>query len=206
MTYKVHPTAIVEDGVIIGEGTAIWDNVHIRAPARIGRCCIVGGKSLIAYGVEIGDFVKINSFVYIPTGVTIGRGAMISAGTIFTNDSNPRATDPDLTRLQDSGPQETTLRTKVGDGATIGAGCRITGGIEIGAFAMIGMGSVVTRDVPDFHLAYGSPATTKGAVCRCGEVIAKGDLFDRIDAVCPDCDRRFAIEGGKVRELDVALP
>ena len=114
MTYKVHPTAIVEDGVSIGEDTSIWDNAHIRGPAKIGRSCIVGGKSLISYGVEIGDFVKINSFVYIPTGVTIERGAMISAGTIFTNDRNPRATDPDFEGLQSSGPTETTLHTTVG--------------------------------------------------------------------------------------------
>ena len=79
----VHGTALVEPGVVIGENTAVWDNVHIRGPARIGRDCIVGEKSYIAYDVAVGDRVKINAFVYICTGVTIEDGVMISAGTVF---------------------------------------------------------------------------------------------------------------------------
>ena len=70
MNARIHPTAIVDGGVEIGDGTSVWDNVHIRGPSRIGRNCIIGGKSVIAYGVEIGDRVKINAFVYVPTGVT----------------------------------------------------------------------------------------------------------------------------------------
>ena len=83
---RIHPTAIIEDGVEIGAGSSVWDNVHIRHDTRIGEQCIVGEKSCIAYGVSIGDRVKLNSYVSICTAVTIETGVMISAGTIFTND------------------------------------------------------------------------------------------------------------------------
>lgn len=200
MTVRIHPTAIVEKGVEIGEGTSVWDNVHIRGPARIGKSCIIGEKTYIAYDVEIGDLVKINSYVYIPAGVTIGRGVMIAAGTIFTNDRVPRATDPDLTGLLDSGWQEEHDRTHVGDGASIGAGCTIGPGADIGAFAMVGMGSVVTKSVPDFHLAVGSPARSIGAVCRCGHAVFRGDMGGEHDATCPSCGRAYHISGGVVSE------
>ena len=206
MTHKIHPTAIVEDDVEIGDGTAIWDNVHVRGPCKIGNSCIIGGKSYISYGVEIGDFVKINSFVYIPTAVKLGNGVMISAGTIFTNDMTPRATDPEITQLQDSGPQETTLETVVGDGVTIGAGSRIGGGIQIGDFAMVGMGSVVTGDVREFHLVFGNPAKTKGAVCKCGEVVVRGRLEDHGTMNCASCGRGYAYDQGVVRQLSEATP
>jgi UDP-2-acetamido-3-amino-2,3-dideoxy-glucuronate N-acetyltransferase len=155
---RIHPTAIVEDGVEIGAGTSIWDNVHIRYATRIGEQCIVGEKTYIAYGVRIGHRVKINAFVYVCTAVTIEDGVMISAGTVFTNDRFPRATTPDLQQLRASEPDEHTRPTLVREGATIGARSVIGSDLVIGRFAMIGMGSVVTRSVPDFHLALGHPA------------------------------------------------
>ena len=135
MSVRIHPTAIVEDGVEIGPGTSVWDNVHIRGPARVGDDCIVGEKTYIAYGVDIGDRVKINAFVYICTGVTIEDGVMISAGTMFTNDRFPRATMPDLSTLAPSEPDEHTLPTLVREGATIGAGCVIGCDLIIGRLA-----------------------------------------------------------------------
>ncbi|MGI9609961.1 MAG: acyltransferase, partial [Acidimicrobiia bacterium] len=148
----IHPTALIEEGVELGPGTSVWDNVHIRGPATIGSDCIVGEKTYIAYGASIGDRVKINAFVYICTGVTIEDGVMVSAGTTFTNDRYPRATSSDLTALRSSDPDEDTLETVVREGATIGAAATIGPGIEIGRFAMVGMGSVVTRSVPEFSL------------------------------------------------------
>ncbi len=198
MTPRIHPTAIVENGVEIGAGTSVWDNAHLRGPSKIGSNCIIGGKSYIAYGVEIGDFVKINSFVYIPNAVRIGNGVMISAGTIFTNDITPRATDPDISELLDSGPQDSTLPTFVGDGATIGAGSKISGGISIGKFAMIGMGSVVTKDVGAFHLVFGNPAKLKGAVCKCGQVLVRGSLEGQGRVTCPKCGRQYSYQDGVV--------
>ncbi len=119
---RIHPTALVEAGVEIGEGTSVWDDVHVRGPGTtIGRDCIVGEKSYVAYGVTIGDRVKINAFVYVCTAVTIEDGVMLSAGTTFTNDRYPRATTPDLTELRPSDPDDDTLATVVRAGTTVGA-------------------------------------------------------------------------------------
>jgi UDP-2-acetamido-3-amino-2,3-dideoxy-glucuronate N-acetyltransferase len=204
MSIRIHPTAIVEDGVQIGPGSAIWDNVHIRAPTSIGSECIVGEKSYIAYGVSIGDRVKINAFVYVCTAVTIETGVMVAAGAIFTNDRYPRATTPDLATLRGSGPNEETLPTTVREGATIGARCVVGCDLEIGRFAMIGMGAVVTRNVPDFHLVAGHPARPIGLVCRCGKRLQDGGgLVDVAPAelTCLACGRRYRVEGSCVQEV-----
>ncbi len=113
---RIHPTAIIESNVQLGEGTSVWDNAHIRHDAVLGEQCLVGGKSTIAYDVKIGNRVKINSNAYICNGVTIEDGVMISAGTIFTNDRFPRATTPDLKELRSSDPDEHTLATVVREG------------------------------------------------------------------------------------------
>lgn len=157
-TVKIHPTAIIEEGVQIGPRSSIWDNVHIRHGATIGEECIVGEKSYVAYDVKIGNRVKINAFVYICAAVTIEDGVMISAGTVFTNDRFPRATTVDLKQLRPSEPDEETLPTLVREGATIGAQCTIGNDLSIGRFAMVGMGALVTKSVPDFHLVIGAPA------------------------------------------------
>jgi len=201
---KIHPTAIVEDGVSIGAGTSVWDHVHLRGPSVIGEDCIIGGKSYIAYGVCIGDRVKINAFVYICTAVTIETGVMVSAGTIFSNDRFPRATSPDLASLRDSAPDEHTLPTLVREGATIGAGCVIGNDLEIGRFAMVGMGSVVTHSVPDFHLALGHSARVVGLVCRCGEPLtrfAPGSIAAEGAYHCSACGRGYVVRGGEVVEV-----
>ena len=209
MAIRIHPTALIEDGAEIGDGTAVWDNVHIRAPSRIGRQCIIGEKTYVAYGVEIGDRVKINAFVYICNAVTIETGVMIAAGTTFTNDRFPRATTPDLLQLRDSGPDEHTYPTLVREGATIGARCVIGSDLAIGRFAMIGMGAVVTRSVPDFHLSIGHPARSIGLVCRCGEPLARFDgspsLFTA-QLTCAACGLGYGVNAGQVTELAPPAP
>ena len=196
---RIHPTAILEPGVVIGPGSAVWDNVHIRHDTTLGDECIVGEKTHIAYGVRIGHRVKINSFVYICNAVTIEDGVMISAGTIFTNDRFPRATTPDLKHLRPSEPDDHTLPTLIKEGATIGAGCIIGNDLRIGRFAMIGMGSVVTKSVPDFHLAIGNPARSVGVVCRCGQLVCRfSDAVENSD--CPACNRTYRISGTDVTE------
>ena len=207
MDPHIHPTAIVEEGVRIGSETSIWDNAHIRAPCEIGNQCIIGGKSYIAYGVTIADRVKINANVYVCTGVTIEQGVMVSAGTIFTNDRFPRATVPDLSELQDSAPNEHTLPTKVREGATIGAGAIIGCNLEIGRFAMVGMGSVVTRSVPDFALTVGNPARVVGFVTRRGEPWLKFSPWkvpDLAEFTCPD-GYRYHLNKGQVSETSPEL-
>lgn len=207
MTVRIHPTAMVEDGVVLGDGTSVWDNVHIRHSTTLGEECIVGGKTYIAYGVDIGHRVKINAMVYICNAVTIEDGVMVSAGTIFTNDRFPRAATSDLKQLKSSDPDEDTLPTLVKEGATIGAGCVIGNDLSIGRFAMVGMGALVTKSVPDFHLSIGHPATSVGCVCRCGQPLvrfseqsaeaqAKGQ-----DVTCAACGLEYHVQNQRVTEL-----
>lgn len=203
----VHPTAIIEPGTVIGRGTSIWDNVHVRHSARIGEECIIGEKTYIAYGVHIGDRVKINASVYICAAVTIERGVMIAAHTVFTNDRFPRATTADLRKLLPSDPDEHTLPTLVREGATIGANATIGCGLTIGRFAMVGMGSIVTRDVPDFILVAGNPAKAVGYVCACGLPLVPGvhGLIEGPKEVeCRHCAARYELADSFVVQLTPA--
>ena len=189
----LHKTAIIEKDVKIGDGTKVWDNVHIRKGASIGRDCIVGGKSYIAYGVKIGNLVKINSFAYICAGVTIKDKVMISAGTIFTNDKFPRSVRGETDELFTSDPTEETEKTLVCEGVTTGAGSIIGCGITLGEYSMVGMGSVVTKSIFPHHLVYGTPARAMGYVCRCGYLLktVKGQ------ASCSFCNSKYSIFGDK---------
>lgn len=204
MIPSIHSTAIIEEDVSLGEGTSIWDHVHIRRGSRLGEQCIVGGKTYIAYDVQIGNRVKINASVYICNAVTIEDGAMISAGVLFTNDRFPRATTSDLKQLRPSAPDENTLPTVVRVGATIGAGAVIGSDVTIGRFAMVGMGAVVTHSVPDFHLVIGNPARSIGCVCRCGEPLRKWDAEradESYEVVCLACGMEFQVCDRVVSEL-----
>ena len=144
--------------------------------------------------------MKINAFVSICTAVTIEDGVMISSGTVFTNDRFPRAATPDLLRLLPSDPDGQTLPTVVREGATIGANATIGNDLVIGRFAMVGMGSVVTRSVADFHLVVGNPARAVGCVCRCGKLLRMFDDETIPDAACRECGRAYRIEGRDVSE------
>jgi acetyltransferase-like isoleucine patch superfamily enzyme len=195
----IHPTAIVEDGAVIGAGTAVWDAVHIRRGAVVGADCIIGEKTYVAPEARIGDRCKLNAAVYVCSAVTIEDGVMIAAHTVFTNDRFPRATDPELRALRSSAIDEHTLPTLVRRGATIGANCTIGNDLTIGAFAMVGMGAVVTKDVPDHALVVGNPARAIGFVCRCGEPVSRNDpgtAAADADGVCTACGRPFALRGG----------
>jgi acetyltransferase-like isoleucine patch superfamily enzyme len=201
---RIHTTALIEKDVKIGAGSSVWDNVHIRHGAQIGEECIIGEKSYIAYDVKIGNRVKINAMVYICAAVTVEDGVMISAGTTFTNDRFPRATTPDLKQLRSSDPDEHTLPTLVREGATIGAQCTIGNDLSIGRFAMVGMGSLVTKSIPDFHLAIGAPAKTIGYVCRCGNPLARTAnpaTDDPRDLSC-GCGLRYHLDKGVITELN----
>jgi acetyltransferase-like isoleucine patch superfamily enzyme len=201
----IHPTALIENGVRIGESTSVWDNVHIRHGAEIGKSCIIGEKTYIAYDVKIGNYCKLNASVYVCAGITIGDYVMLSAHTVFTNDRFPRAFDRTLDGLASSDPNEETLATIVGVGVTTGANVTIGPGLNIGEFAMIGMGSVVTRSVPAHGLLIGNPARIAGYVCACGPVLVKLSPFTK-DPVgtqynCARCGRVYVKTDTGIKEL-----
>jgi acetyltransferase-like isoleucine patch superfamily enzyme len=193
----VHPTALVEEGVVLGVNTRVWDGVHIRKGARLGHDCIVGEKTYIAYDVAIGNFVKINAVVYVCAGVTIGDFCMISAHTVFTNDRFPRSGNRALTGLETSDPTDETLHTRLMRGVTIGANATIGPGVTLGEFSMVGMGSVVTKDVPAHALVVGNPARVAGWLSACGEPLLRGgDAASAVRALhCDRCDREYAFDG-----------
>jgi UDP-2-acetamido-3-amino-2,3-dideoxy-glucuronate N-acetyltransferase len=193
---RIHPTALIERDVSIGEGTSVWDNVHIRHGASIGRHCIIGEKTYIAYDVKIGNFCKLNANVYVCAGVTVSEYTMLSAHVVFTNDRFPRAFDKTLDGLASSEPNEETLSTHVGIGVTVGANATIGPGLRLGDFAMVGMGSVVTRDIPPLGLVIGSPAKLAGFVCACGPVLIRIKQWEGLgigsEIACHRCGRAYA--------------
>lgn len=201
---RVHPTAIVEPGVALGAGTSVWDNAHLRTGATVGRDCIIGGKAYLADQVRVGDRCKINSMVYLCSGVTLGDGVMVAANTTFTNDLYPRACTNDLSELRPSEVDEHTTSTVVEDGVTIGANSTIGSDLRIGRFAMIGMGSVVTRSVPAHTLVVGNPARAVALVCRCGRtVVSLSEPPPEGPLRCPGCEMRYRLVDATVlREID----
>ena len=164
-SFYVHPTAEVEPGAHVGTGTRIWRQAHVRAHASVGENCNIGKGVFIDTHVRIGSNVKIQNHASIFEGVTLGDGVFIGPHVCFTNDLLPRAITPDG-RLKSADDWRITT-TLVKYGASIGAGAIIVCGVTIGSFALIGAGSVVTRDVPPHALVYGNPAHQHGYVCRC---------------------------------------
>jgi len=175
----VHATAIVEDGARIGAGAKIWHQAQIRTRASIGARCIVGKGAFVDFDVTIGDDSKLQNYACVYHGVTLGRGVFIGPHVVFTNDRRPRATDPNFEPLRD-GDWEVG-ETTVDDGAAVGANATILPGIHIGRWAMIGAGTVVTRNVEPYALVAGTPGRRIGWVCACGTRLA-GDAQS-----CPRC-------------------
>jgi UDP-2-acetamido-3-amino-2,3-dideoxy-glucuronate N-acetyltransferase len=159
----VHPTAIVEDGAIVGRDTKIWHRAHVRAGSRIGELCTIGFCVYVDSGVVIGDRCKIQNHVSLYRGVVLENDVFIGPSVAFTNDRYPRA---------DASAWD-IVPTLVHGGASIGANATIVCGVEIGVRAMVGAGALVTSDVPDHGLMMGTPATLHGWVCRCGRPIAR---------------------------------
>jgi len=183
--YFVHPTAIVEDGAIIGEGTRIWHFVHVRSGAVIGRNCNIGKDCYIDVGVRIGNNVKIQNGVSVYRGVTIEDDAFIGPYAVFTNDLYPRSFVKDWELVE----------TKVKRGASIGANATIVCGVTIGEYAMVGAGAVVTKDVPPHGLVYGNPAKLRGFVCYCGRKLRErvGEDSEAVVFKCSKCGREVRI-------------
>ena len=180
---RIHPTAIVQDCAIIGEGTSIWHHAHVRTKAVLGKKCILGKGVYIDADVKIGHGVKIQNRVSVYLGVTVGNNVFLGPHMVFTNDIYPRAFNQDWKIVE----------TKVEDGVSIGANTVINCGVTIGKLAMIGSGSVVTKDVPPHALIYGNPAKLKGYVCKCGfkkfPIPPKGEKIDTKKFACEKCEK-----------------
>jgi UDP-2-acetamido-3-amino-2,3-dideoxy-glucuronate N-acetyltransferase len=162
----IHNSANVSDKAKIGKDTKIWNWVQVRENASIGNNSIISKGVYIDFGVKIGNNVKIQNNVSVYHGVTIEDGVFIGPHVCFTNDKIPRAINPDGKLKDNSDWKVSPIIVK--EGASIGANSVILPGVIIGRFALIGSGSVVTKDIPDFALAYGNPAIIVGIVCKCG--------------------------------------
>ena len=189
----IHESAYIENAKI-GYGTKIWHFVHVRDGAKIGKNCNIGKGVYIDTNVEIGDDCKIQNFASIFQGVTIKNNVLIGPHVCFTNDLYPRASFWGEERIE---------KTLVQDGASIGANATIVAGINIGKYAIIGAGAVVTNDVPDYGLFYGNPARLKGFVCECGQKLYRMDI-DKNEVIlqCKICKKIIKIDENIYKEID----
>jgi len=176
--YFVHPTAVVDEPVEIGDQTQIWHFSHIMPGAKIGKNCIIGQNVFIASGAILGNNIKVQNNVSLYDSVVLEDDVFCGPSMVFTNVFNPRSFISRKKEFQ---------RTLVKRGATIGANATIVCGNTIGEFAFIGAASVVTKDVPDYALVYGNPGKVNGWVCQCaGEII-----FRSGKATCKACGKRY---------------
>lgn len=188
MTIKIHPTADVSSDAKLGEDTYVWHHTQIRENASIGKNCIIGKGVYVDAGVKIGNNVKIQNYVSIYHGVTLEDGVFIGPHVCFTNDLRPRAVNPDGSMK--AADDWIMAQTLVRFGAALGANSTIRCGVCIGQWAMVGSGSVVTKDLPDYALVWGNPARLHGFVCPCGNKLVKiGERGELTLAQCPKCAR-----------------
>jgi len=163
--YAAHESAYIDDGCEIGADTKIWHFTHVMSGARIGRRCNIGQNVVVSPQVVIGDNVKIQNNVSIYTGVILEDDVFCGPSMVFTNVVNPRS---HVSR------KDEYRQTLVKKGASLGANSTVVCGHTIGAFAFIGAGAVVTRDVPDYALVVGNPGRITGWMCECGVKLAAG--------------------------------
>lgn len=173
--FFVHSTSVVDQNVVIGSGTKVWHFCHLMAGSTVGARCVLGQNVMIGAGVTLGDGVKIQNNVSVYEGVVLEDDVFCGPSVVFTNVLTPRA-------FVDR--RDEFLPTTVRRGATLGANSTIVCGVQIGRYAMVGAGAVVTRDVPDHALCVGNPARTVGWVSTVGERL--GD-----DLVCPATGQRY---------------
>jgi len=189
---RIHPTAEVSPQAIVGEGSVIWHQAQVREGARLGRNCIVGKGVYIDFGVQIGDDVKIQNYASIYHGVTIEDGVFVGPHVCFTNDDLPRAVNPDGS-LKAAEDWELG-RVLVKRGAALGANSTILPKVVIGEWALVGAGSVVTKDVPAHGMVAGNPARLIGFVCACGARLEAGEeQGDAMLAHCLECGEAISI-------------
>lgn len=189
MNYYVHPSAIVDDGCQIGDGTKIWHFSHIMTGCTLGEKCNIGQNVVISPEVVLGNNVKVQNNVSLYTGVTCADDVFLGPSCVFTNVTNPRSA------VNRRGQY---ARTHVGKGASIGANATIVCGHDIGDFAFIGAGSVVTKTIPAYALVVGNPARQMGWMSEYGHRLQ----FDASGiAVCPESNEKYQLSNNQVTKL-----
>jgi UDP-2-acetamido-3-amino-2,3-dideoxy-glucuronate N-acetyltransferase len=189
LTYKAHESAVIDNGCEIGEGTRIWHFSHIMPNCKIGKNCNIGQNVVISPEVVLGNNVKIQNNVSIYTGVTCDDDVFLGPSMVFTNVMNPRSA---VNRRSEY------LKTHVGKGASIGANATIVCGHDIGRFAFIGAGAVVTKNVPAYALVIGNPARQTGWMSEYGHKLK----FDAEGlATCPESKELYKLENNAVRKI-----
>jgi UDP-2-acetamido-3-amino-2,3-dideoxy-glucuronate N-acetyltransferase len=188
--YFVHESSYVDDDTQIGAGTKIWHFCHIMSHSRIGERCNIGQNVVVSPDVTIGNNVKIQNNVSLYTGVIVEDDAFLGPSMVFTNVINPRS------HVSRKHEYQTTLVRK---GASIGANATVVCGVTLGCYSFVGAGSVVTRDVPDYALVYGSPARIRGWMCQCGEQLTFAEQDGVENAVCKSCGDAYRKQGHSVR-------
>ncbi len=190
MSATIHPSAIVDAGAELGEGTHVWHFSHVCAGARIGAGCSLGQGVFVGNDVVIGRGVKVQNNVSVYDAVTLEDEVFCGPSVVFTNVMNPRAAVPRKHEYR---------RTLVRRGASLGANSTIVCGVTVGQHAFVGAGAVVTKDVPDFALVAGVPARQIGWMSRHGERLR----FDATgDARCPATGERYRRDGGRVHLVE----
>lgn len=188
-TFSAHPTAVIDDGCTIGNGTRIWHFTHIMPGCQIGKNCNIGQNVVVSPDVILGDNVKVQNNVSIYTGVECEEDVFLGPSMVFTNVINPRSA---VSRKSEY------LKTHVRKGATIGANATIVCGNEIGRYAFIGAGAVVTKPVPDYALVMGNPARQSGWMSERGHKLK----FDASGfAVCPESQEKYQLLNNRVIKL-----
>lgn len=189
MDYFIHETAVVDSGCSIGKGCKIWHFSHIMKGCRVGENCNIGQNVVISPEVTLGNNVKVQNNVSVYTGVTCDDDVFLGPSCVFTNVVNPRSA---VNRKSEY------LKTHVGKGATIGANATIVCGHDIGAFAFIGAGAVVTKHVPAYALVVGNPAKQVGWMSEYGHRLQ----FDEQGmAICPESKEKYKLEDNEVKKL-----
>jgi UDP-2-acetamido-3-amino-2,3-dideoxy-glucuronate N-acetyltransferase len=192
MRAHVHPSALVDPGAVIGDGTNVWQFSVVKEGARIGRDCNIGAHCYVEWGAKVGDHCTVKNEVSLWEGVELEEGVFVGPNAVFTNDLHPRSGR--LAEVRGRKPSDVLKPTLVRYGATLGAGSMILAGVKIGRFATIGLGAVVTRDVPDHAVVVGNPASRVGWACACGKPLPAS-------LKCGDCGRRYKKSGPSLAEL-----